>query len=292
MIRRIASIDIFRALTMLLMIFVNDLWTLHGVPGWLEHTEAAEDGMGLADIVFPAFLFIVGLSIPFSIEARLKKGDSRMLILRHTLLRALALVTMGFFMVNQEHMGGVFTQAWRTLWNLAMILAFFLIWNNYPSKHIGKLPVWVLQGTGLVILALLALVYRGGTPENPVWMRPYWWGILGLIGWAYLLGCLILLTFCNGNASLPWAFRPRFNDSADTNTWALRPRLVMVLIWIILLILNIIEFIDIPCLPQFPLIVSASNHSLVMAGVMTALLLMRLKDRPALFQGYSYVWPQ
>jgi predicted acyltransferase len=74
---RIASIDIFRALTMLLMILVNDLWTLHDIPEWLEHTKAEEDGMGLADVVFPAFLFIVGLSIPFAIKARINKGDSR-----------------------------------------------------------------------------------------------------------------------------------------------------------------------------------------------------------------------
>ena len=57
--QRLASIDVFRALTMLLMIFVNDLGTLTNIPLWLEHTKAAEDGMGLADTVFPAFLFIV-----------------------------------------------------------------------------------------------------------------------------------------------------------------------------------------------------------------------------------------
>jgi heparan-alpha-glucosaminide N-acetyltransferase len=61
---RISSIDILRALTMVLMIFVNDLWSLNNIPGWLEHTAAAEDGMGLADVVFPAFLFIVGMSVP------------------------------------------------------------------------------------------------------------------------------------------------------------------------------------------------------------------------------------
>ena len=31
---RIASIDVFRALTMFLMIFVNDLWSVKGVPYW------------------------------------------------------------------------------------------------------------------------------------------------------------------------------------------------------------------------------------------------------------------
>ncbi|MGV3599658.1 MAG: heparan-alpha-glucosaminide N-acetyltransferase domain-containing protein [Dyadobacter fermentans] len=60
---RLDSIDVFRAVTMFLMIFVNDFWTLEGVPEWLEHSKAEEDAMGLSDVVFPAFLFIVGLSI-------------------------------------------------------------------------------------------------------------------------------------------------------------------------------------------------------------------------------------
>jgi predicted acyltransferase len=73
---RLKSIDILRALTMLLMIFVNDLWSLTNIPAWLEHKAAYEDGMGLADVVFPAFLFIVGLSIPHAIGARLKRGTA------------------------------------------------------------------------------------------------------------------------------------------------------------------------------------------------------------------------
>jgi heparan-alpha-glucosaminide N-acetyltransferase len=44
---RFKSIDILRSLTMLLMIFVNDLWTLTDVPEWLGHKGAREDGLGL-----------------------------------------------------------------------------------------------------------------------------------------------------------------------------------------------------------------------------------------------------
>ncbi|CAN5306358.1 hypothetical protein BH23BAC1_BH23BAC1_24030 [soil metagenome] len=72
---RIASIDILRATTMVLMIFVNDLWSLRDIPAWLEHVPRGVDGMGLADVIFPAFLFTVGMSIPFAIAARKKKGD-------------------------------------------------------------------------------------------------------------------------------------------------------------------------------------------------------------------------
>jgi predicted acyltransferase len=73
---RLASIDILRAVTMVLMIFVNDLWSLVGIPAWLEHVSYEADGMGLADTIFPAFLFIVGMSIPFAIQSRQKKGDT------------------------------------------------------------------------------------------------------------------------------------------------------------------------------------------------------------------------
>ena len=71
--RRNGAIDMLRGLTMFLMIFVNDFWTVGGVPHWLEHTATNEDGMGLADIVFPLFLFVVGLSIPYAIERRFQK---------------------------------------------------------------------------------------------------------------------------------------------------------------------------------------------------------------------------
>ena len=163
---RIASVDIFRALTMLLMIFVNDLWTLHDIPSWLEHTEADEDGMGLANVVFPAFLFIVGLSIPFALKARLNKGESPFRVWIHIVRRALALIVMGFFMVNQNSLlaGSDLT---KTLWEIFMLIAFILIWNNYEEKKFGGIPVWILQFTGIAILIALAWVFKGGAPEDP-----------------------------------------------------------------------------------------------------------------------------
>src|SRR4051794_13651605 len=41
---RVASIDIVRALTMVLMIFVNDLGSLKNIPSWLEHVPPGVDG--------------------------------------------------------------------------------------------------------------------------------------------------------------------------------------------------------------------------------------------------------
>ncbi len=71
---RIYSIDVMRGLTLVLMLFVNDLY-MPGVPAWLGHMEADFDGMGLADWVFPGFLFMVGMAIPFSIGKRRAEGQ-------------------------------------------------------------------------------------------------------------------------------------------------------------------------------------------------------------------------
>jgi len=49
----------------------------------------------------------------------------------------------------------------------------------------GRVRVW--RWSGFVLLALLILVYRADGVSGWIQIRPYWWGILGLIGWAYLV---------------------------------------------------------------------------------------------------------
>ncbi len=67
---RLACIDMLRALTMFFMSWVNDFWTLKKIPKWLEHAKVNENYLGFPDVIFPLFLFIVGLSIPFAIKNR------------------------------------------------------------------------------------------------------------------------------------------------------------------------------------------------------------------------------
>lgn len=180
---RIASIDILRALTMILMIFVNDLWSLKDIPAWLEHVGQGVDGIGLADVVFPAFLFIVGLSIPFSMDSRRSKGDTDWQLLNHVLLRTLALLTLGVFLVNGEEINEVATGLPRHWYNTLCCISFILIWNAY-SKTANKNWILVAKGAGILILLALAFIYRSG--ETGIdHFSPKWWGILGLIGWAY-----------------------------------------------------------------------------------------------------------
>lgn len=184
--RRNGAIDMLRGLTMLLMVFVNDLWTVGDVPHWLEHFERLEDGMGLADIVFPMFLFAMGMSVPYAIESRFSKGYSGESTLGHILSRTLALLLMGVFIVNTE--GGFDSTLGYgvSVYRLLMVAAFFLIWNQYGKEFKLKKP---LQLCGLAILAFLAFTFR--TPEGG-YLSAQWWGILGIIGWTY---CFAAVTY-------------------------------------------------------------------------------------------------
>ena len=187
---RIASIDIVRALTMVLMIFVNDLWSLKNIPAWLGHVERGVDGIGLADVVFPGFLFIVGLSLPFAIDNRRKKGDTEFQLVGHVLVRTIALLVMGVFLVNGESLNAAATGMPRYAFYSLSCISFILIWNTYP-KTFNRYLVAALKLTGIITLIVLAFVYRGGSEGEISRFAPKWWGILGLIGWSYLVAGLI-----------------------------------------------------------------------------------------------------
>ena len=203
--RRLASIDAFRAITMLLMIFVNDLILVDKVPVWLEHAELGEDRLGFADTIFPAFLFIVGLSIPMAIRAGQEKGLSRKNMLGHILRRSFALLVMGVFQVNYESYttGPALLSKWW--WMLLITIAFFFIWLIYPP-HWPKAKKLLFRGIGVAALVVLAIIYKGGKEGHPTWMRTHWYGILGLIGWAYLICALLYFYIGERMLALTGAF--------------------------------------------------------------------------------------
>lgn len=189
--KRIASIDIFRALTMFFMIFVNDIPGLREIPHWLRHAASTEDMLGFSDLIFPGFLFAMGISIPFAIEKRFEKGDSLLQVLRHIAERTIALLVMGVFLVNTENMDGASMPISGNWFNLLLILAFFLIWNVYPKADKPKKYIFLSARTaGAAILVFLFLIYKG---MDGAAFGPQWWGILGLIGWTYLVSAVTYL---------------------------------------------------------------------------------------------------
>ena len=172
------------------MLFVNEMSGVRGTPGFLLHTPSAIDGMTITDVVFPAFLFITGMAVPLAVDARLARGESAWQLWRHTLTRTFALLVMGVFMVNGEEAVGGWLSA--PAWNVIMTLALMLIWAA-PSGGRGSQWRTARMIAGAVLLAGLVAVYRAEDGVGLAVFRPHWWGILGLIGWAYLVGATIYL---------------------------------------------------------------------------------------------------
>jgi predicted acyltransferase len=193
---RIESIDTLRGITILVMLFVNDLAGVKGVPAWMKHfTPSSADGMTFVDVVFPAFLFIVGMSIPFAIGGRLKRGVSLESTWQHILVRTLSLLVIGFFMVNSDYISsqGVLN---GKVWTLLMYGAVILVWNT-PPRDAGPKRTYTLalrlRVLGVALLVALVFFYRGGGDAHLIEMQPHWWGILGLIGWAYVIACMVYI---------------------------------------------------------------------------------------------------
>jgi predicted acyltransferase len=87
---------VFRGLTIAAMILVNDPGTWGAVYWPLDHAEW--NGWTPTDLIFPFFLFIVGVSMTLSFAARLRRGSARRELARHVALRSLAILVVGLFL--------------------------------------------------------------------------------------------------------------------------------------------------------------------------------------------------
>jgi heparan-alpha-glucosaminide N-acetyltransferase len=183
---RAGAVDALRGLTILVMVFVNQLAGVSGMPAWARHMPADADAMSFVDVVFPAFLFIVGMAIPFALGGRIARGDSPAALQAHVLARTTGLLVLGFFMVNAE---SGYDERWMpwpiALWELAFYACVLLVWAEWPGRPAGRIRA-ALRAVGVLGLLVLADAYHGG-PDGHAWMTHQWWGILGLIGWSYLM---------------------------------------------------------------------------------------------------------
>ncbi len=150
---RLLSLDAFRGLTIAGMILVNNPGSWSHIYAPLRHAEW--HGWTPTDLIFPFFLFIVGVAIPFSFARRLKAGGSRLGLLWHVLRRALILFGLGLFMAA------------------------------YPRFDFGDLRIMgVLQRIGLVyLLAAPAYLYLGrrGRAWATVALLLGYWALLTLV---------------------------------------------------------------------------------------------------------------
>ena len=193
---------------MFLMLWVNDFWTLNSIPKWLKHAVSGEDYLGFSDLIFPWFLFAIGLSIPFAFESRLLKGENNVTIGKHILLRTIALLVMGLFHMNMEMYNHQLSFISKPIFVIISTLAFFMIWNDYSSLS-GKNNFFykLLPFLGVTVLIIMFFIYRGQDYDgNAIGFSIHWWGILGLIGWVYNITAWTYFVFKKSIVALSIAF--------------------------------------------------------------------------------------
>jgi predicted acyltransferase len=159
--RRIASIDVYRGLTIAGMILVTNPGTYSAVYPPLLH--AAWNGVTATDIIFPSFLFIVGMVLPFAVESRMERGATDRTITWHLLKRSAIMVALGLA-VN-----GFPDYHWSTLrWPgilqriaICYLAAGWLYLATRRSTRLQSGRRFDIQSISLGGLALLLLVIYG-----------------------------------------------------------------------------------------------------------------------------------
>ncbi|XP_023685539.2 heparan-alpha-glucosaminide N-acetyltransferase [Paramormyrops kingsleyae] len=105
---RLRSLDTFRGLALVIMIFVN----YGGGRYWFFRHESW-NGLTVADLVFPWFVFIMGTSIALSLNSALRRGSRRSGILGKALWRSVQLFVLGVLVINPNYCQGPLS--WDTL---------------------------------------------------------------------------------------------------------------------------------------------------------------------------------
>src|SRR5438034_7719067 len=100
--RRLLSLDVFRGITVAAMVLVNNPGTWRAVYGPLRHADW--HGWTPTDLIFPFFLFIVGITTQLSLDARRARGDDERAIVRQILRRGALILLFGFLIkIGRAH---------------------------------------------------------------------------------------------------------------------------------------------------------------------------------------------
>jgi heparan-alpha-glucosaminide N-acetyltransferase len=191
---RVISIDIFRGLTMAVMIFVNQLPETGGLPWWTHHAHAQEDRMTYVDMVFPFFLFIIGMSLPLSIAQRLKRNASLPALWLHVIVRVLGLLVLGLILANAENCDPARMPLSAGPWGFLALICCGLYLNFYPKSE--RFPAYprILRFIGFAgVVVLLAIFRRTTHAGHAAWINFSYPEILGLIALSYLAVAILYI---------------------------------------------------------------------------------------------------
>jgi predicted acyltransferase len=163
--KRLLSLDVLRGLTIAFMIMVNN----NGGPGsWKEMNHAAWNGFTATDLVYPTFLFVVGVSIVLATQARLARGQSPAKLARHTVVRAVVLFAFGIVVNNYPYFHWQHMRFYGVLQRIAicyLIVELFYLWDR---RVWTKVLVLVVALAGYWALVRWVPVPGAGMPVREV----------------------------------------------------------------------------------------------------------------------------
>lgn len=154
---RLLSLDVFRGLTIAAMILVNDpgSWTYVYAP--LRHAQW--HGCTPTDLIFPFFLFMVGLAISLGSP---RSGDERKAITRKILKRSLYLFLIGLFLNAYPHFDFPNLRIPGVLQRISLVFLVIALMHHYADKVAQK---WVAAGLLVVYWMLMSFVPVPGVGE-------------------------------------------------------------------------------------------------------------------------------
>ena len=162
---RLLSIDILRGITIAFMIMVNNNG---GQAAWAPMHHAAWNGLTATDMVFPTFLFVVGMSIVYSVEARLAKGAKRSELAWHTIKRAGILALFGLLVNTFPHFHLQHMRFYGVLQRIAICYLVIGLFYLFDRRVWTKVAVLIVALLGYWALVRLVPVPGAGLPGRDV----------------------------------------------------------------------------------------------------------------------------
>jgi predicted acyltransferase len=163
--KRLVSLDVLRGITIAFMILVNN-----GIPNYafpaLEHAEW--NGWTPTDLVFPTFLFLVGVTIVFSFESRLSRGASKSSLLLHTIRRACILFALGLVVNGFPHFPLATLRIYGVLQRIAICFLIASVLYLLDRRPWSKIAIIVLALFGYWVLLRWVPVPGFGMPGRDI----------------------------------------------------------------------------------------------------------------------------
>jgi predicted acyltransferase len=129
--QRLVFLDVVRGLTVAFMILVNNNGSEELAYWPLKHADW--NGWTPTDLVFPTFLFLVGIAIVFSTASRMARGEAKSALLVHTFRRAAILFALGILIHGFPHYPPATLRIYGVLQSIAvcyLVASILYLWDR------------------------------------------------------------------------------------------------------------------------------------------------------------------